>query len=146
MSLRSLRQGIAEPSLIPNIWLTLFPLGSGIKIPTLLLNIACPCQFHGSSPTSRPEIKICTRIREHSPGGQSPVITTVFAVMQAGLLAPGQTYFYRFIAKTGHPQTGRFRALAPSSLRFAYISCQDYTNGYYHILRFVDKKDFKLLP
>jgi alkaline phosphatase D len=41
-----------------------------------------------------------------------------------------------------HSKTGRFETLpAPdasvNSARFAYVSCQDYTNGCYHSLRFL---------
>ncbi|PTX54985.1 alkaline phosphatase D [Melghirimyces profundicolus] len=64
-----------------------------------------------------------------------------------GWLEPRKTYYYRFVAKTGHvSQTGRFRTLVPegadlASLRFAYVSCQDYTNGYYHALRFAAEEE-----
>lgn len=64
-----------------------------------------------------------------------------------GRLAPQKTYYYRFITKTGHVSPiGRFRTLASKeshldSLRFAYVSCQDYTNGYYHALRFAAEEE-----
>jgi alkaline phosphatase D len=77
--------------------------------------------------------------------GYTPVwkdYDNVVKVDTDGHLEPRKTYYYRFVAKTGHVSpTGRFRTLVPegadlSSLRFAYISCQDYTNGYYNALRF----------
>ncbi|GGE28897.1 alkaline phosphatase [Marinithermofilum abyssi] len=64
-----------------------------------------------------------------------------------GRLASHTTYYYRFITKTGHvSRTGRFKTLAAegtslSYLRFAYISCQDYTNGYYHALNYAAQEE-----
>lgn len=55
-------------------------------------------------------------------------------------LKPFQTYYYRFIHNKVASPTGRFKTLpaadaALDRLRFAYISCQDYTNGYYTALQ-----------
>jgi alkaline phosphatase D len=51
-------------------------------------------------------------------------------------LKAGEEYFYRFDARHGHSPVGRFRtAPAPGSkekLRFAMVSCQEYTFGYYN--------------
>lgn len=54
-------------------------------------------------------------------------------------LSPFQTYYYRFIYGGCATRVGRFKTLpAPnariSKVRFAYLSCQDYTNGYYTAL------------
>lgn len=55
------------------------------------------------------------------------------------VLLPGQAYYYRFIYDHCASRTGQFRTLpaADSSIdrvRLAYISCQDYSNGYYTAL------------
>ncbi len=57
-------------------------------------------------------------------------------------LQPFTTYYYRFIYKGTSSRTGRFKTLPASKsqvnqLRFAYINCQDYTNGYYNAYRFL---------
>ncbi len=54
-------------------------------------------------------------------------------------LKPFMTYYYRFIYNGNASRTGRFKTLpAPTSsvnrVRFGYISCQDYTNGFYTAL------------
>jgi len=54
-------------------------------------------------------------------------------------LRPNTTYYYRFIFNRHASRTGRFRTLPGpnaniSKIRFACISCQDYTNGYYTAL------------
>ncbi|MCS1352244.1 alkaline phosphatase [Mechercharimyces sp. CAU 1602] len=64
-----------------------------------------------------------------------------------GHLDPNQTYYYRFITKSGHvSQTGRFKTLPPegaslSSTKFAYVSCQDYTSGYYYPYRMLAEEE-----
>jgi alkaline phosphatase D len=59
-------------------------------------------------------------------------------------LQAGQTYFYRFIVAGTASKTGRFRTLPAGdvgSVRFGYISCQDYGNGYYAALRHLADED-----
>jgi alkaline phosphatase D len=58
------------------------------------------------------------------------------------LLRPDTHYYYRFIYGGTASRTGRFRTLpAPGArlddVRFGYISCQDYTNGYYTALGYL---------
>lgn len=62
------------------------------------------------------------------------------------VLAPAQTYYYRFIYNRCASRSGRFKTLpaadsAPARIRLAYISCQDYSNGYYTALAHVAKED-----
>jgi alkaline phosphatase D len=64
----------------------------------------------------------------------------------ARALKPWRTYYYRFIVGGTASRTGRFRTLpapgaALAGLRFGYISCQDYTNGYYTALRHLANED-----
>jgi len=61
-------------------------------------------------------------------------------------LKPYTTYYYRFIHKGTASRTGRFKTLPGSNaeiakVRFAYINCQDYTNGYYNAYRFLATED-----
>ncbi|MBR8838056.1 MAG: alkaline phosphatase D family protein [Stigonema ocellatum SAG 48.90 = DSM 106950] len=61
-------------------------------------------------------------------------------------LKPHTTYYYRFIYKGRVSRTGSFKTLPVSdadiaSVRFAYINCQDYTNGYYNAYRFLATED-----
>ncbi|MBO3461679.1 alkaline phosphatase D family protein, partial [Aetokthonos hydrillicola] len=61
-------------------------------------------------------------------------------------LKPYTTYYYRFIYKGIASKTGRFKTLPENnaqlnSVRFAYISCQDYTNGYYNAYQFLATED-----
>ncbi len=61
-------------------------------------------------------------------------------------LKPFTTYYYRFIYNGNASRTGRFKTLpAPnadvSRIRFGYISCQDYTNGYFTALSFLAEEN-----
>lgn len=60
------------------------------------------------------------------------------AKVQVKKLRPGEEYFYRFDSKGGPSPVGRFRtAPAPGShetVRFAMVSCMEYTFGYYNAL------------
>ena len=61
-------------------------------------------------------------------------------------LEPFKSYRYRFIYKKEASRTGYFKTLpAPnadvSRIRFGYISCQDYTNGYYNALGYLAQED-----
>lgn len=57
-----------------------------------------------------------------------------------GELASSQTYYYRFITKSGLvSKTARFKTLPAEgadvqSASIGYVSCQDYTNGYFNAL------------
>ena len=61
-------------------------------------------------------------------------------------LKPFTTYYYRFIYNGNASRTGRFKTLpAPNAnvdrIRFGYISCQDYTNGYYTALSHLSEEN-----
>lgn len=61
-------------------------------------------------------------------------------------LDPFQTYYYRFICGGCASPIGRFKTLPAadanlSKIRFAFISCQDYTNGYYTALAHLAEED-----
>jgi alkaline phosphatase D len=71
---------------------------------------------------------------------------TLKAVVNSPHLQPSTTYYYRFIYQGTASRTGRFKTLPASTsevnrIRFAYISCQDYTNGYYNVHRFLAEED-----
>jgi len=68
--------------------------------------------------------------------------TVKVQIERPDLLRPDTVYYYRFIYGGTASRTGRFRTLpAPGArlndVRFGYISCQDYTNGYYTALGFL---------
>lgn len=58
-----------------------------------------------------------------------------------GHLESKKTYYYRFITKSGLvSQTGRFKTLPSKgahlpSVKIGQLTCQDYTNGYFHAVR-----------
>ncbi len=61
-------------------------------------------------------------------------------------LDPFQTYYYRFIYDGNASLTGRFKTLpapdsSPDRVRFGYISCQDYTNGFYTALEYLAEEE-----
>lgn len=61
-------------------------------------------------------------------------------------LAPFETYYYRFIYERRASPVGRFKTLPAADadvarVRFAFISCQDYTNGYYTALAHLAEED-----
>jgi alkaline phosphatase D len=71
---------------------------------------------------------------------------TLKAVVNSPHLQPSTTYYYRFIYQGTASRTGRFKTLPAvktevNQVRFAYISCQDYTNGYYNAHRFLAEED-----
>ncbi|BBL80838.1 hypothetical protein RxyAA322_26920 [Rubrobacter xylanophilus] len=64
---------------------------------------------------------------------------TVKVQLRRPELEPFRSYRYRFYYGGAASRTGRFKTLpaaadSPGRLRFAYVSCQDYTNGYYNAL------------
>ncbi len=64
---------------------------------------------------------------------------TVKTQIENNVLRPDKRYYYRFIFNGVASRTGRFRLLPSptanlNTVSFAYISCQDYTNGYYTAL------------
>lgn len=69
-----------------------------------------------------------------------------------GELASSQTYYYRFITKSGLvSKTARFKTLPAEgadvqSASIGYVSCQDYTNGYFNALGYMadEEMDFFL--
>ncbi|MBS7531237.1 alkaline phosphatase D family protein [Hazenella sp. IB182353] len=64
-----------------------------------------------------------------------------------GYLDSSKHYYYRFITQSGHvSQTGHFKTLpkenhAIEAVKFAYVSCQDYTNGYYHAFHHIAEEE-----
>jgi alkaline phosphatase D len=67
---------------------------------------------------------------------------TVKVQLSNPVLQPFTTYYYRFIFNNTSSAIGRFKTLPRpdaqlDSVRFGYISCQDYTNGFYNALGFL---------
>lgn len=63
-----------------------------------------------------------------------------------GLLESNRRYYYRFIYNNVASRTGRCRTApaeneAIASLKFAVLTCQDYTNGYYGALNYIAEDD-----
>lgn len=66
--------------------------------------------------------------------------------LNSRVIQPYTTYYYRFTYKGAASRTGRFKTLPapnaePAKIRFGYINCQDYTNGYYNVYRFLAQED-----
>ncbi|AHY45608.1 Phosphodiesterase/alkaline phosphatase D [Rubrobacter radiotolerans] len=71
---------------------------------------------------------------------------TVKVQLRRRELEPFTTYYYRFIFNGNASRTGRFKTLPAAGadierLRFGYLSCQDYTNGYYTALAYLAEED-----
>ena len=71
---------------------------------------------------------------------------TVKVQLRRSELKPSSGYRYRFIFNGDSSRTGHFKTLpAPgtdvSLVRFGYVSCQDYTNGYYNALYHLNQED-----
>ena len=65
-------------------------------------------------------------------------------------ITPNTTYYYRFIYEGATSKTGRFKTLPTANadiakIRFGYINCQDYTNGYYNAYRFLATEDIDFI-
>lgn len=106
----------------------------------------------------RGKMKVAYQIaREEDASFSQPVLSgiaetnaekdyTVKIHLDRSELKPFQKYRYRFIYKKEASRTGHFKTLpAPgadvSRIRFGYISCQDYTNGYYNALGYLAQED-----
>ena len=66
--------------------------------------------------------------------------------LKSRVLQPFTTYYYRFIFNNTTSPTGRFKTLPAQNanverVRFGYISCQDYTNGYFTALNYLANED-----
>jgi alkaline phosphatase D len=71
---------------------------------------------------------------------------TVKVQLSTPVLTPYTTYYYRFIFNNTSSPVGRFKTLPRpdatlDKIRFGYITCQDYTNGYYNALRYLADED-----
>lgn len=82
--------------------------------------------------------------------GSAPISAGVDNTVKVRLndvaLQPGVQYYYRFVYGSYSSRAGQFKTLpSPSStvrkLRLGYISCQDYTNGYYTALAALAQED-----
>ncbi|WP_432562571.1 alkaline phosphatase D family protein [Kineococcus sp. SYSU DK003] len=65
-------------------------------------------------------------------------------------LRPDREYFYQFRYRHGTSAVGRTRTLpapgsCPDSLRFAFVSCQDYASGYYPSYADIAQQDLDLV-
>jgi alkaline phosphatase D len=64
---------------------------------------------------------------------------------RVGKLDAHEQYFYRFATKTAHSPVGSFRTALPADshqpVKFAFLSCQDYTFGYYTALDALARED-----
>jgi alkaline phosphatase D len=60
-------------------------------------------------------------------------------------LKPAERYYYRFATKTKHSPVGRFQTALPAdsreTVRFAVISCQEYTLGYFNAHALLARED-----
>ena len=70
---------------------------------------------------------------------------TVKVQIQNAGLRPNTSYRYRFYVDGKRSRSGRFKTLPEpganvGSARFGYISCQDYTNGYYTALYHLERE------
>lgn len=75
---------------------------------------------------------------------------TIKLPVQNAALRPFRTYYYRFIYNNTASRTGRFKTLPNEnafvgSLRFAFISCQDYANGFYTALQFLAQENLDFI-
>lgn len=65
-------------------------------------------------------------------------------------LEPGRAYFYRFLAGGEVSPVGRTRTMPamnadPERLRFAFVSCSDYQNGYFNAYGHLGREDVDLV-
>jgi alkaline phosphatase D len=60
-------------------------------------------------------------------------------------LKPHRRYWYRFETRDRHSPVGRFQTSLPpdsnATVRFAFFSCADYTNGYYNAYELMARED-----
>ena len=85
---------------------------------------------------------VLSGVAQTSPGRDF----TVKVQVRNERLRPGTKYRYRFYIDGKRSRSGRFKTLPEpdadvGSARFGYISCQDYTNGYYTALYHLQRED-----
>ncbi len=58
-------------------------------------------------------------------------------------LQPGRRYYYRFIKDNLSSPTGTFKTIPenPDRIKFAFVSCQDYSNGFYSAWYHLSQED-----
>ena len=58
-------------------------------------------------------------------------------------LSPGKRYYYRFLKDNLSSPVGTFKTIEknPDRIRFAFISCQDYSNGFYSAFYHLSKEN-----
>ncbi|HEY1274798.1 MAG TPA: PhoD-like phosphatase N-terminal domain-containing protein, partial [Thermoleophilaceae bacterium] len=65
--------------------------------------------------------------------------------VRVGGLRPYEQYWYRFATRGEESAVGRFRTALPADsrqpVRFAFLSCQDWTFGFYNAHRLLAKED-----
>ncbi len=71
---------------------------------------------------------------------------TLKVQLQNAALKPFRKYRYRFYFNGSFSRTGRFKTLpapnqATDKVRFGYVSCQDYTNGYFNAYHHLAQED-----
>ena len=110
------------------------------------------------APTDRGKVKVAYEVaRVSDEDFKEPVLRgmaetgperdhTVKVQLEREELQPFEEYRYRFIFRGASSRTGRFKTLpAPDAsvpeVRFGYVSCQDYTNGYYNALGYLAGED-----
>jgi len=67
-----------------------------------------------------------------------------------GVLAPDETYYYRFVHDGVSSRTARCRTLpaldaSPDTLRLAVLTCQNYQNGYYPAYDYIADEDLDFI-
>jgi len=65
--------------------------------------------------------------------------------VDAGGLKPGTRYFYRFLVDGVLSPIGKTKTLpeGKGALKFAVVSCSNYSHGYFHVYREVSERDYQ---
>lgn len=103
------------------------------------IKVAYEVALEGDRNFRRPVLR---GVAETTPGRDY----TVKVQLKRRELKPFRKYRYRFVYRGDSSRIGHFKTLPGerqdiSRIRFGYISCQDYTNGYYNALGYLARED-----
>ena len=140
---------------------TLFTLGVASGDPTatsvIIWTRLAPDPLNGGG---MPAVPVLVQWRVANDEAMTSVVREGVAIAWPGLahavhvdvgnLAPARTYYYQFFAAGDQSPVGRTRTLPargtmPDAFRFAFVSCQDWQNGFYSAYRNLAQDDLDLV-
>ncbi len=97
------------------------------------------------------EVPLAVQISEDTNFGEKVIQNAVTALKDSDFtvrapvfnLSSGKKYYYRFLYENASSPVGQFKTSqkSPDKIRFAFVSCNDYINGYYSAYHHLAQED-----